>query len=584
MQKTSYTIKNTSLVANATQELIDKGIHPIISELYALRGVQNFKDIDLLQKLEPWRNMLNIELAANILSEAILSKKKICVVADYDVDGATSCSIALLGIRMFGGNIDYVVPNRFVHGYGLTPSVVDEVYKKKNPDLIITVDNGVSSHAGVDHAHKKKIKVLVTDHHLAGATLPDADCIVNPNQPGCPFNSKSMAGCGVMFYVLCALRQKMLDLGRYTLQNVPNIFALLDLVAVGTVADVVKLDLNNRIMVKIGIGLIRRKQTRQGIIALADVAKKKCEYLSTMDIGFGLGPRINAAGRLEDMSIGIQTLLTENYTKAHELALKLDEINKKRKKIEGDMKDTALDVPNLNNDSYTKVVFDESFHEGVIGIVASRIKEMFYRPTIVMAPSTEEGYIKGSGRSIPEVHLRDALDWVTKKNPNILAKFGGHAMAAGLTLKQEDLPEFQDLFEQAVKFYCEGKELKNVKEIDLDLPTPQISLDLAKLLRNEIWGQGFNAPLFVGKFKIKDQKILKDQHLKITLEKDGQDFTGMWFFQENQLDVEELTFVYTIGINDFLGRETVQIMIDGILEDLDTVPIKEKENLEELAL
>lgn len=561
-----YVIKNINNVKNVANQLQDKGIDEIISNLYALRGVESFDDVNLLQQLEPWQNMLNIKKAATILSEAIINKKKICVVADYDVDGATSCAIALLGIRMFGGNIDYVVPNRFIHGYGLTPSVVDEVYKRKMPDLIVTVDNGISSHAGVDYANRKKIDVLVTDHHLAGDTIPSAKCIVNPNQPGDTFKYKTIAGCGVMFYVLCALRSKMIELNRYTKENVPNIFTLLDLVAIGTVADVVKLDLNNRIIVSHGINLIRKKQTRPGVLALIDVAKKKYNELSTTDIGFGIGPRINAAGRLEDMSIGIQTLLTNNYEKAHELALKLDSINKDRKKIENDMKEIALDMPELDKYNFSKVVFDESFHEGVIGIVASRIKEMFYRPTIVFAPASEEGLIKGSARSIPEVHMRDALDWVHKKNPNILEKFGGHSMAAGMTIKKEFFDEFCFLFDNAVQNFCLDKTLENIKEIDLELKGQEISVDLAKNLRKQIWGQGFPAPLFYGNFKILDQKILKEQHLKLVLHKDGQDFEGIWFFQPNKIDCDSVNLAYTLDVNTFLDKQTVQIMIDGILD------------------
>lgn len=566
MEKTNYILKDINAVQSTIDELIGKGINPIISKLYALRGVQNFSDINLLQKLEPWKNMLNIDKAAKILSEAIINKKKICIVADYDTDGATSCAIGVLGVRMFGGNIDYVVPNRFIHGYGLTASVVEEVYKKKNPDLIVTVDNGTSSFEGVAYAHKKKIQVLVTDHHLAADHgMPDAECIVNPNQPGCTFKSKNIAGCGVIFYVLCALRQKMIDLNQYTVETVPNVFSLLDLVAVGTIADVVKLDLNNRILVNHGLNLIHKKQTRPGILALAQVAKKDYRVLSTTDIGFGIGPRLNAAGRLEDMSVGIQTLLTQNHKKAEELAIQLDGINKKRKSIENDMKEIALDLPDLTKYNYSKVVFDTTFHEGVIGIVASRIKEMFYRPTIVMAPATEEGYIKGSARSIPEIHMRDALDWVHKKNPNILVKFGGHAMAAGMTIKEENLEEFKELFDKAVEYYCDNRKLENIKEIDIDLNIKDVNIDLAKLLRKEIWGQGFTTPLFSGEFNILDQKIVKEEHLRLTLEKDGLEFVAMWFFHNEPLDTPRAKFVYTVGVNEFLGKESVQVMIDGVI-------------------
>lgn len=545
-------------------ELKGSGINEVMATLYSLRGVENFKDINLIQKLEPFENMKGAKDAAKILAKAILRKEKICVVADYDVDGATACTVAVRGLKMFGANVDYVVPDRFVHGYGLTPSVVDEAIRKKNPDLIITVDNGISSHAGVDHANKKGVRVLVTDHHLPGDTLPNAECIVNPNQPGCEFNSKSICGCGVMFYVLAALRQHMIDLEVYTPKNVPNVFSLLDLVAIGTIADVVKLDLNNRIIVNLGLSMIRKKQTRAGVLSIIQVAKRKYDQLSTTDIGFGIGPRINAAGRLEDMTIGINCLLTDNMDTASKLAEKLNEINQSRKELELDMKEQAMDLPSLKETVYSKIAFDESFHEGVIGIVASRIKEQFYRPTIVFAPASEEGLIKGSGRSIPEIHLRDAIDYVYKKNPEIIEKFGGHAMAAGLTIKKDMLNEFCELFEESVKIFSDGKDLLNVKEIDLNLHGSQINLENAEAIRDEIWGQGFPPPLFVGEFNIVEQRILKDAHLKLKLEKDGNYFEGIWFFTSEKLEVEKANFVYTLGINEFLNNKTVQIMIEGL--------------------
>ncbi len=545
-------------------DLKSNGISEVMANLYALRGIENFQDINLVQRLEPFSNMKGAKEAAKILAKSILRKEKICVVADYDVDGATACTVAVRGLKMFGANVDYVVPDRFVHGYGLTPSVVDEAINRKNPDLIITVDNGISSHAGVDHANEKGVRVLVTDHHLPGDTLPNAECIVNPNQPGCEFKSKSICGCGVMFYVLAALRQHMIDLEVYTTKNVPNVFSLLDLVAIGTIADVVKLDLNNRIIVKLGLDMIRKKQTRAGVLSIIEVAKRKYDQLSTTDIGFGLGPRINAAGRLEDMTIGINCLLTDNMDTASKLAQKLNEINQNRKELELDMKEQAMVLPSLTETKYSKVAFDETFHEGVIGIVASRIKEQFYRPTIVFAPASEEGLIKGSGRSIPEIHLRDALDYVYKKNPKIIEKFGGHAMAAGLTIKRELLNDFCVLFEEAVEMFSDGKDLLNIKEIDLNLHGSQINLENAEDIRDEIWGQGFPPPLFVGEFNIIEQRILKDSHLKLKLEKDGNYFEGIWFFNAEKLELEKANFVYTLGINEFLNTKTVQIMVEGL--------------------
>ncbi len=560
-----FKLKNLSSVESVYQSLIVQDIHPVMSKIYALRGIENFNDINLVQKLEPFTNMKNIDLSSKILAKAILQKEKICVVADYDVDGATACTIALRGLKLFGANIDYVVPDRFVHGYGLTPSVVDEAIKKKNPDIIVTVDNGISSYDGVLHAQKKGLRVLVTDHHLPGDKLPPAECIVNPNQPGCQFKSKSLAGCGVMFYVLAALREHMIKIGIYNQKTAPNVFSLLDLVAIGTIADVVKLDLNNRILVRLGLDMIRNKQTKPGVLALINVAKRRYDQLSTTDIGFGLGPRINAAGRLEDMTIGINCLLTDNHDTAEKYAEKLNEINKSRKEIESDMKDEAMDLPSLEEGKFVKIAFSETFHEGVIGIVASRIKEMFYRPTIVFAPTHDSLEIKGSGRSIPEIHLRDALDYVYKKRPDIIVKFGGHAMAAGLTIKKEFLKDFTELFEESVEYFADGKDLLNVKEIDLDLETEFINCETAEMIRDEVWGQGFMPPLFMGQFKVIGQKVLKDAHLKLNLEKDGRKFEAMWFFHNEPITESLIDVTYSLGINEFMGETKVQIMIDNIM-------------------
>jgi single-stranded-DNA-specific exonuclease len=570
--KTTYKIKPfTEDHKKYSDILLKENIEPVMAELYSLRGIRGFDDINLVQKLEPYSNMKGIKEAAIMLSKAILKKEKICVVADYDVDGATACAIAVRGIKMFGGNIDYVVPDRFIHGYGLQPSVIDEAIIRKNPDMIVTVDNGISSIEGVEYAHKKGLKVLITDHHLPATkdgvvVLPDADVIVNPNQPDCQFQSKSLAGCGVMFYVLAALRQRMIDLEMYTAKTVPNIFSLLDLVAIGTIADVVKLDTNNRIIVKLGLDMIRAKKTRAGVLALIQVAKKQYEQLSTSDIGFGLGPRLNAAGRLEDMTIGINCLLTDNIDTAQKAAEMLDSINQKRKVIETEMKDQALDLKSLSDSLYSKVAYDESFHEGVIGIVASRIKEMFYRPTIVFANAQEEGLIKGSGRSIPEVNLRDALDYVYKKDASLIVKFGGHAMAAGLTIEKKNLEKFNQVFDEAVQHFTEGKDLNNIKEIDMDLVSSRINLETAEHIKDGIWGQGFPHPLFMGEFNIISQKILKDAHLKLVLEKGGQTYEGIWFFVNEPIEENSKKFVYSLGINEFRGNRTVQIMIDGLYD------------------
>lgn len=548
------------------KSLMDGGIHPVMAKLYALRGVEDVKEANLLQKLEPFSNLKGIDDAVRLLAKATLQKKKICIVADYDVDGATACAIAVRGLRMFGASVGFVVPDRFVHGYGLTPSVVDEAIRKTNPDLLITVDNGIASNEGVDYARKKGLSVLVTDHHLPGDVLPNADCIVNPNQGGCGFKSKSLAGCGVMFYVLAAFKAYMEKIGAYGEMPAPNVFSLLDLVAIGTIADVVKLDSNNRMLVKLGLGLIRSGRTRPGVSALIDVAKRNGERLTTTDIGFALGPRINAAGRLEDMTIGINCLLTDDENTAKKLAKELDGINKERKKIETDMREQAMELPELGTSENSKVVFDPSFHEGVVGIVASRIKEEFYRPTIVFAEvHGNPDLIKGSGRSIQEVHLRDALDLVFKRTPGLILKFGGHAMAAGLTIEKKNFEIFSKEFDHAVSEIVGGRNLSNVREIDMDLPSEFIQLDTAAAIQDEIWGQGFPYPIFKGRFKIADQKVLKDAHLKLKLEKDGQEFDGIWFFTNAMVQENEVEMAYSLGINEFLGKANLQIMVEGIL-------------------
>lgn len=581
--KIRYSLKEMSIDEKKNSYILqDKEVMPLIADLYALRGIKDFNDINLSQKLEPYSKMKGIEEAAILLTQAILKKERICVVADYDVDGATACAIAVRGLKMFNANIEFIVPNRFKHGYGLKPSVVDEAIEKKNPDLIITVDNGIAAYEGVEYARSKGIKVLVTDHHLTGDTIPKngkvnvyvdkngkewvlpiADCIVNPNQPDCDFSSKNLAGCGVIFYVLAALRQHMLDLEIYTANNVPNVFSLLDLVAVGTIADLVKLDKNNRTLVNLGLKMINNQQTKAGIMALCKVAAVT-SALSTTDIGYKLGPRLNAAGRLEDMTIGINCLLTDNYDVAYELASQLNAINVKRRTLEGEMKEHALALPSLQEGGFSKVAYDESYHEGVIGIVASRIKEMFYRPTIVFAPASEEGYIKGSGRSIGEINLRDALDYVHKKNSEVLSIFGGHAMAAGLTIKLEHLEEFMKLFEEGVAHFCNGVELQNTKVIDIVLPKNEITIENAEAIKKEIWGMGFPQPVFMSEFKIVSQRILKEAHLKLVVEKDGMIYEGIWFSQNEQLEEEIINLVYALDVNEYNNNKKVQLMIEGI--------------------
>lgn len=571
--KPIYIIKElTSEQKTVVKHLVDNGIEESLAKLYALRGIKEIEDVSKTENLIPFTLLKDIGKAVAALRECIIKQKRVCIVADYDVDGATACSIGLLGFKMLGMNISYVVPDRFRDGYGLTPGVVDQAIAKKNPEVLVTVDNGVASIDGVKYANSKGIPVIVTDHHLQGDILPEAFCIVNPNRNDCQFPSKALAGCGVIFYVVCALKEYMIMKGDLTRENAPNVNSLLDLVAIGTVSDLVKLDKNNRLLVNAGLRMIRNKQTRPGVLALIEVSGKKYEDLTTMDIGFGIGPRLNAAGRLEDMSIGINCLIEENIDKAREMAKRLDEINVNRKEIEKEMKEQALSMPSLSTEGNTRVAYGEDFHEGVIGIVASRLKEMFFRPSIVFAKAETEDpneeHLKGSGRSIPEIHLRDALDYVHKKDLGIMVKFGGHAMAAGLTIHKNKFEDFCKLFEEAVTFFADGKEFKNEKAVDMDLPATDISLEMASKLSKEVWGQGFLPPLFMSEFNIIDQRLLKEQHLKLRLEKDGVQVDGIWFFQPETLDItKKVKLVYTLSINSFRGEDNVQLLIDGMMEE-----------------
>ena len=546
------------------KNLMNNNIHPVMSYVYAFRNIKDINDLNNAEQLISFQLLENIEKSSIILRNAIQKNKRICIVADYDADGATSCAIAVRGLKMFGANVNFIVPDRIVHGYGLTPSVIDEAIKKYDPELIVTVDNGIASFDGIDYANTKGIEVLVTDHHLQGDSIPNASCIVNPNQKICNFPSKNLAGCGVIFYVLAALRDYCIKMGDYTSKTAPNVFSLLDLVAIGTVSDLVKIDKNNKILINLGLKLIRNGQTKPGIMALIEVAKKNFHNLNSIDIGFGIGPRINAAGRLKDMTIGINCLLSDDFEESMNLAYELDNINKKRKVIETQMKEESLEPDTLQGGDFVKVAYSDSFHEGVIGIVASRLKEMFYKPTIVFAPSHDDELIKGSGRSINEIHLRDAIDYVHKKNPNIIVKFGGHAMAAGLTIKKEYFEEFINLFEEAVKYFANGVIYKNTKVVDLDLFADEINLDLAQEIKKEIWGQGFPQPLFSGVFEVKQQQILKEQHSKFILEKDGYSFEAIWFFYNELIQQDKIELVYSLSINEFRNNVNVQLLIDGV--------------------
>ncbi len=545
------------------EELRQGGIHPVLARLFAARGLSNPAELssELASLILP-TGLLHIDRAAEFLADSIAAGKRMVIVADYDCDGATACATALRGLRSMGAKVDFIVPNRFEYGYGLTPEIVELTAREKAPDIIITVDNGIASIEGVEEAKRRGIDVVVTDHHLPGDTLPDARVIVNPNQPACGFPSKHLAGVGVVFYVLLALRAELRRRGVFDAQSQPKLDRLLDLVALGTVADVVKLDPNNRILVAQGLKRMRRGDMHAGVAALFRVAGRSPRTASPIDLGYSLGPRLNAAGRLEDMSLGIECLITDDETRAWELAQQLNDINLKRREIEAEMQDTAL----LHLDDFqpadrsTICVYDDSWHQGVIGIVASRLKERFYRPTITFAPAGD-GMIKGSGRSIPGFHLRDALDLVSKRAPGLIDKFGGHAMAAGLSLRAEAFEHFCAAFEAIGQSWLSESQLERVVETDGPLEANCYTTQFIELLDGQVWGQGFAPPVFCDEFRVLSQRILKDRHLKLMLEKSGVRYDAIWFGHTDALG-ERARVAFRLDANEYNGVTRVQLLVE----------------------
>lgn len=543
--------------------LSQQGLHPVLARLLVARGLNDIKELSTgLDALIPPQALLQVGDAAMFLADAIEAEQKLLVVADYDCDGATACAVAVRGLRIMGAQVDYLVPNRFEYGYGLTPEIVALAVETKSPDIIITVDNGIASVEGVAAAQELGIDVVVTDHHLPGDHLPAAAVIVNPNQPHCNFPSKNLAGVGVMFYVLMALRAELRLRGHFEAQNQPRLDKLLDLVALGTVADVVKLDANNRVLVAQGLQRIRTGHACAGINALFRVAGKETRQVKAIDLGFTVGPRLNAAGRLADMALGIECLLTDDLARAAEIASQLDNINRERRAIENDMQEAAMQtLENINpQSSATLCLFNELWHQGVIGIVASRLKEKYFRPTITFAPAGN-GMIKGSGRSIPGFHLRDALDLVSKRAPHLIDKFGGHAMAAGLSLQEKDFEEFLTTFEQVGKEWLTSSQLEHVLETDGELEISDFNLDFISLLETQVWGQGFAPPVFNDQFQVLNQKILKEKHLKLFLEKDGQQFDAIWFNHTDGLP-KLIRAAYRLDANEYNGRTKVQLLLE----------------------
>ncbi|KQW52074.1 MULTISPECIES: single-stranded-DNA-specific exonuclease RecJ [unclassified Roseateles] len=548
------------------------GIAPLLARLLAARGVREAVELDeSLQQLLPPTGLKGLPEAARLLADAIQAGERIVIVADYDCDGATACAVMLRGLKLLGAqHVGYVVPDRAVHGYGLTPTIVDLALEQQ-PALLVTVDNGIASLAGVAHARARGLKVLVTDHHLpalvdGAVVVPDADAIVNPNQPGCGFASKSLAGVGVAFYVLMALRAEQRSRGLF-IAEVPRLDGLLDLVALGTVADVVKLDANNRRLVAQGLKRMRAGRAQPGVMALFSAAKRDASKAQGFDLGFALGPRINAAGRLADMTLGIEALTTDDPERALALAVQLDAINRERREIESGMREMAearLDalVEALSGALPPAVaLFDADFHEGVVGIVASRIKDRVHRPTFVFARGAD-GHLKGSGRSIPGFHLRDALDLVSKRDPDLLAKFGGHAMAAGATLAVDDVNRFALAFARVAEEWLNEQDLTRTLRHDGALPPGAATAETARLLDAQVWGQGFEAPVFCDRFELISQRLVGEKHLKLRLRQDGRLIDAIWF---NHIDMlpERVTLAYRLSLDEWQGQQRVQYVIEA---------------------
>ena len=578
MVKALPAITVRSAPAALTARLAGEGLHPVLARVYAARGVTSARDLsgDFKELAAP-DTMLNLGLMARLLADAIGARQRMLIVADYDADGATACAVGLRALRAFGAHVDYVVPNRFEYGYGLSPEIARLAHERFRPDLLITVDNGISSIEGVAESNRLGMTVLITDHHLPGPSLPAAACTINPNQGGCAFPSKHLAGVGVMFYLMLALRAELRKRGVFNSHNPPlakegaahapvgfepNLAELLPLVALGTVADVVPLDHNNRILVHQGLQRIRRNRLQPGLAALFRATDRDPRRATTRDLGFLVAPRLNAAGRLTDMAMGIECLIAEDPARALRIAGELDQLNRERRAIESAMQEEALAAVEAAEfgESYTLSLFDPAWHQGVIGILAGRMKDRFHRPVIAFARSTG-GELRGSGRSIPALHLRDALDRVAVRHPGLIIKFGGHAAAAGLTLSEAGLERFRDAFEEAAQELLAPPDLERVIETDGDLADDDYSLDLAQLLEEGVWGQGFPRPSFHGLFDVISQRIVGERHLKLRLARSGRPLDAMLFGTTGLLPTR-IEAVHRLDVNEYQGSRSLQVTIE----------------------
>ena len=548
----------------AAARLAAGGCTPRLARIYAARGLTRAEELATnLQSLATTERLSHVDDAARLLADAIAKGERMLVVADYDADGATACVVAVRALRAMGATVDFLVPNRFEHGYGLTPEIAREAAKRA-PNLLITVDNGIAAVEGIEEANRLGMRVLVTDHHLPGSELPAAACIVNPNQAGCGFPSKNLAGVGVVFYVMLALRAELRRRGAFAAASGPNLGELLDLVALGTVADVVRLDANNRILVTQGLARIRAGRACPGIAALLEVAARPARLASAQDLGFAVGPRLNAAGRLKDMSVGIECLLAVDDRRAVELASQLDRLNRERREIEGEMQQSALALVASveETDTYSLCLHSADWHAGVVGILASRLKDRFHRPVFAFADDGS-GKLKGSGRSVPGLHLRDALDLVAKRTPGLLERFGGHAAAAGVTLPGDRIDVFRESFEAVAREQLTPADLQRRIEIDGELDPGEMGFDLAAELRGQVWGQGFPEPRFTGEFRVEEQRVVGEKHTRATLSLGGQRFNAMRFGSAEPLP-RTVQAVYKLDINEYRGTSSLQLLIDHV--------------------
>ena len=548
------------------KQLIEFDIHKTLASILSARAIDSSNDIDYkLEKLIPYCELSFAESAANFILDMILAKKNILIIGDYDADGATASACAIKGLEKFGANVDFLVPNRFEDGYGLSVSIVEKALEKK-PDLIITVDNGIASIEGVEKAKSHGVDVVITDHHLPGDALPNANFIINPNQKSCNFPSKNLCGVGVIFYLLIAIKSQAKKRKLLNKNQEPRLSDLLDIVCLGTIADLVKLDFNNRLLVQFGMHIIRSGEGNFGIRAISQLSNRRLQNLKTSDLSFVIAPKLNAAGRLDDMSLGIKCLLAKTFDEALHHARRLLSLNTERRQIENEMKDSALSKDILGSLENKKAIalYDVSWHQGIIGILASRIKEKFYRPTIIFAKD-EEGRLKGSGRSISNFHLRDAIDLISKKNPNLIMSFGGHAMAAGLTILENDFSLFEIEFESVASDLLNANDLSIEFEIDHSI-LDDINIDGINLINSEIWGQGFPAPIFKDSFQVLDQKIIGGKHVKCTLKYKEKKFSAIYFNHEQSL-ADKIETIYEIDINRYSGKEEIQLILRRIINE-----------------